>query len=537
MSRSQDSLPVDKRIELVLIREFFEKSRGNPYGIAVTGVLSYLILVDSGVPEFSLRIWLVLILLSALAMLLFELWVGKNGLSAENASARLRVRFVLGGIAGALVGASSLLLPADATTTAFALVFIILSSVVAIGYMAYSTAYRYCLAVHLLCFVPYTLACFHRYSNNGPTFFLLMGLTSVFWQCIMVWKSLQVSRATVGEIEARVRLHDEMNERRQTEILIREREEDSTRIASMLRLMCDNVPDMIWAKDLENRYVFANRALCEKLLNAVDTDEPVGKTYEYFLRREQARNPDDPDWHTYGPFSEDVDRHALSRSEATSFEESGMVRGKFVYLEVQQSRFVNTAGEVIGTVGCARDITGRKAAESLVEHLAHHDALTDLPNRVLLADRLRQALAQARRDRGKLGVLFIDLDRLKPVNDSLGHAVGDLLLKEVADRLRRSLSRESDTVSRLGGDEFVVLLQRLNTPQDAALIAERILFSISQPFHVLQHVISISASIGIAIFPADGDEGSTLLKNADVAMYSAKHAGRNAYRFYDPLAA
>ena len=227
-----------------------------------------------------------------------------------------------------------------------------------------------------------------------------------------------------------------------------------------------------------------------------------------------------------------MDRHTLSREEPTIFEESGNVRGSFVFLDVHQAGFVSTRGEVIGTVGCARDITERKASEAFVQHLAHHDALTDLPNRALLNERLRQALAQVRRDRTKLAVLFIDLDRLKPVNDTLGHDVGDLLLMEVAARLRSVMTRRVDTVARLGGDEFVILLPRINKELDAEAACERVLGALCQPFSVEQHAIQISASIGIAFAPQHGLEAEQMLKSADAAMYCAKRAGGNGYRIF-----
>ena len=159
--------------------------------------------------------------------------------------------------------------------------------------------------------------------------------------------------------------------------------------------------------------------------------------------------------------------------------------------------------------------------------------MTDLPNRLLLNDRMHQALAQAGRDRGKAAVLFIDLDRLKPVNDALGHDVGDLLLKEVARRLLAVVMRRADTVSRLGGDEFVVLLQRINHEQDAEVIARKIIEALDAPFVIADHDIRISASVGIAIFPSDGEEVSQLLKHADLAMYAAKHEGGDGFRLFD----
>ncbi|HOG03979.1 MAG TPA: GGDEF domain-containing protein, partial [Accumulibacter sp.] len=170
--------------------------------------------------------------------------------------------------------------------------------------------------------------------------------------------------------------------------------------------------------------------------------------------------------------------------------------------------------------------------EERVQHLAHHDQLTDLPNRVLFSDRLFQAIAQARRDRGTLALMFLDLDRFKPVNDSLGHDIGDLLLREVALRLQACAPRSSDTVSRLGGDEFVILLAQIDKAMDAVVVAGKVLAALGRPFRIGPHQIEISASIGIAVYPQHGDDVHELLKNADTAMYHAKKAGRNCYRFF-----
>lgn len=183
-------------------------------------------------------------------------------------------------------------------------------------------------------------------------------------------------------------------------------------------------------------------------------------------------------------------------------------------------------------VGTMLDITARKAIERKTEHLAHHDALTDLPNRTLLTDRLNQALAQVRRQDTMLALMFIDLDKFKPVNDLLGHDIGDLLLKDVANRLLSCVKRESDTVSRIGGDEFVVLLSRIENETDVERIAQKILDAVSQPFNINKHCIHISSSIGIAIYPQHGTNVISLMKNADDAMYQAKNSGRNCFTYF-----
>jgi diguanylate cyclase (GGDEF)-like protein len=182
--------------------------------------------------------------------------------------------------------------------------------------------------------------------------------------------------------------------------------------------------------------------------------------------------------------------------------------------------------------GLITDITERKEAEERIHHMAQYDQLTDLPNRALLSDRLQQALSIAKRKQSRLALLFLDLDKFKPINDSLGHAIGDLLLKKAAIRMQHCM-RESDTIARIGGDEFVVLIPNIETDEDAQLVAEKIRAALEQPFEIEGYVLNISTSIGIAIYPEQGEDEIELAKNADVAMYYAKQSGRNAIRRYD----
>lgn len=165
--------------------------------------------------------------------------------------------------------------------------------------------------------------------------------------------------------------------------------------------------------------------------------------------------------------------------------------------------------------------------------LALYDMLTDLPNRKLFTDRLLHSLARARRDKNQLAVMFIDLDKFKPVNDKFGHTVGDLLLKEVAKRLQECV-RKSDTVARLGGDEFVVLIPTVEDKHGDLVVAEKILKTLATPFYIDGHALHISSSIGIAVYPADGEDEKSLLRNADIAMYHAKKSGRNNMKSFSP---
>jgi diguanylate cyclase (GGDEF)-like protein/PAS domain S-box-containing protein len=188
-------------------------------------------------------------------------------------------------------------------------------------------------------------------------------------------------------------------------------------------------------------------------------------------------------------------------------------------------------GQVTGAVMVFHDVSTTRALSLRMSHQAQHDSLTDLPNRILLHDRLTQAMAMAHRHSQKLAVIFLDVDRFKNVNDSLGHDVGDRLLILVAQRLLGCV-RSSDTVSRQGGDEFVILLPELTRGQDAAIRAEKILAALSAPYDIDKHSVHVTASLGIVIFPDDGKDAETLLKNADFAMYHAKDCGRSNYQFF-----
>jgi diguanylate cyclase (GGDEF)-like protein/PAS domain S-box-containing protein len=220
-------------------------------------------------------------------------------------------------------------------------------------------------------------------------------------------------------------------------------------------------------------------------------------------------------------------------------EEKGAVRGAEieVYRRDRTKKWVLMSlravihGNTVLNEGIVEDISDRKAAEKQVQFLAYYDALTELPNRTLLHDRLSQALASARRRKDKVALLFLDLDRFKDINDSMGHSAGDLLLREVAARLKR-WAREQDTVARLGGDEFLIVLTDVKDIPGAAVAAERLMDAMIAEFVVQGHLLRVSCSLGISIFPEHGADGETLIRNADAAMYSAKDYGRNNFQFF-----
>jgi diguanylate cyclase (GGDEF)-like protein/PAS domain S-box-containing protein len=202
-------------------------------------------------------------------------------------------------------------------------------------------------------------------------------------------------------------------------------------------------------------------------------------------------------------------------------------------IALSTSQIRDRNGEVIGLVGVATNITEKRQREERVQYEAYHDVLTSLPNRRLLIDRLTVALALAHRHAHSLAVMFIDLDRFKRINDTLGHPVGDKLLVEVASRLRL-IVRSGDTMARVGGDEFILLAPDIEDPADATRLAIKILESFEQPFDLGPHELFVTASIGVALHPADGTDAETLIKNADLAMYRAKDLGRKRFEFSSP---
>lgn len=460
-------------------------------------------------------------------------------------------------------------------------------------------------------------------------------------------------RDAQGRATRMVGIHTNITERKAAEQALQISEARTKNLANLLRLVSDNVPDLIWAKDLNKRFLFTNKAMCEQLLNATDTNEPIGKDDLFFAQRERSQHPDNPQWHTFGELCQDSDAITLQNGAASQFDEFGNVQGKFLFLDVRKAPFVNDQGEIIGMVGSARDVTAQKAADeklrlaslilensseamllcdanscileinpaftkltgyALAEVLgktpavlrsnkhpasfyesiwaqinqtghwqgeiwnqrkngeiyaewltintiyhsdgrvhryvalfsditerkkaeervwahANFDQLTQLPNRRMFYDRLAHDLKKAHRTGQKFALLFLDLDRFKEINDTLGHETGDALLVMAAQRISGCV-RESDTVARLGGDEFTIIVTDLDEPNCVERVAEAILHSLSQPFVLGNDIGYVSASIGITLYPEDANNLEELLKNADQAMYVAKNAGRNRFSYF-----
>jgi len=234
----------------------------------------------------------------------------------------------------------------------------------------------------------------------------------------------------------------------------------------------------------------------------------------------------------------DVEGHfnkALAGHPAAYQRHVQLKSGEQRWIEVKVVPRAAVQEQIPGCYSMAIDITEQKQAEERIQHVAHHDSLTGLPNRLLFNDRLGQAISVAKRDARKFALLYLDLDRFKPVNDTLGHNAGDQLLKGVAERIRKQV-RESDTVARVGGDEFTVILRNISSRQDVAAVAQKIIAAIAAPFTLgtPPQAVEIGTSIGIAIYPSDAQDHEILIKIADATMYSAKTRG-NCFRFFGNL--
>jgi diguanylate cyclase (GGDEF)-like protein/PAS domain S-box-containing protein len=311
-----------------------------------------------------------------------------------------------------------------------------------------------------------------------------------------------------------------------TNAVITARLEQSERLH---RYLVDHSPDIIYTVDQEGRFGYVNPTVASML--GYERNELVGHHYSAIVHEDDVERARFAfaERRTGERASRNVELRLKRRSGEAAPQLTVALSATGVYSDEPVSR----SRRFLGTYGVARDITERKRAEERISFQAYHDLLTELPNRILFLDRLGVALVSARRNRRLVGLLFIDLDRFKLVNDTLGHAAGDELLKGVAARLKGCL-RRSDTLARMGGDEFTILLPELTQPEDAALIAEKVIEELRRPIEVTAHEIRATASIGVALYPGDGEDPDTLIKHADIAMYHVKASGKNGYAFFAP---
>ena len=279
-----------------------------------------------------------------------------------------------------------------------------------------------------------------------------------------------------------------------------------------------NSNEAIVITDADNRIIAVNAAFSK--LTGYSRDEVIGADPKVLAAGKTERG-------TYEEMWRSIEASNGWAGELWDRRKSGEVYPKWLSISVVR----DASGKVINYIGNFVDISERKASEERVRHLAHFDALTDLPNRFSLQERLEQALGFARRNGMRLALMLLDLDHFKSINDTLGHHAGDQLLTQVAGRLTASV-RDSDLVARLGGDEFVIILPSIDVPADAAHAADKILKAIAEPYLIDGQVLRTSPSIGICLYPDDAGEGQDLLKKADVAMYHAKSRGRANYQFF-----
>jgi diguanylate cyclase (GGDEF)-like protein/PAS domain S-box-containing protein len=287
--------------------------------------------------------------------------------------------------------------------------------------------------------------------------------------------------------------------------------------AEKLRLFADNVPAMTVSYDENLHCRFANKAYAEFF--GFSVENILGKHLREIVGEEVFRKIE-------GHFVQVLQGHPVTFQRKRKRQ-----NGEPLYLETKLLPHIGERGDTLGCFAVATDISEHKLAEERIQHIAHHDGLTGLPNRLLFNDRLDQAISLAKRDSHQLALLYLDLDKFKAVNDTLGHLAGDELLQGVAMRIRREI-RASDTVARIGGDEFTVILSDIAGRENAETVARKILAALATPFQLgsQKQSVSIATSIGIALYPADARDADALVKAADSAMYSAKQAG-SSFRF------
>ncbi|GAB1533628.1 hypothetical protein YSY22_50510 [Brevibacillus formosus] len=370
----------------------------------------------------------------------------------------------------------------------------------------------------------------HRILNSGyhpKSFFKEM------WSCIrsgQVWRgeirncakdgsyywvdtTIVPFKNQAGEIYQYLSIRSDITARKQMEDELKRSEEK-------YRIIAENTSDIISIINLDGEFLYLSPSH-KRVWEHTVPDEEIHNLFEWIVE-------DDRDIFAYAI------QHAFSTRKEYMVEcRINTQRNDVIWTESKINPIMDEEGNVTRLLLITRDVTDRKQSEETIHHLAYHDALTDLPNRRMYVQQLSKEMMQAKRFQSSLAVLFLDLDRFKDVNDSFGHDVGDMLLIEASKRLQACL-KPGDVVARLGGDEFTIMQNQLQDRNEATALAEQIMYQLQRPFELEGHVFNVSCSIGIALYPQDGDNPEDLLKRADTALYTVKSRGKNGYDFFDP---
>lgn len=370
----------------------------------------------------------------------------------------------------------------------------------------------------------------HRILNSG---YHPKGFFKEMWSCIrsgQVWRGEIRNRAKddsyywvdttivpfknqAGEIYQYLSIRSDITARKQMEDELKRSEEK-------YRIIAENTSDIISIINLDGEFLYLSPSH-KRVWEHTVPDEEINNLFEWIVE-------DDRDIFAYAI------QHAFSTRKEYMVEcRINTQRNDVIWTESKINPIMDEEGNVTKLLLITRDVTDRKQSEETIHHLAYHDALTDLPNRRMYVQQLSKEMMQAKRFQSSLAVLFLDLDRFKDVNDSFGHDVGDMLLIEASKRLQACL-KPGDVVARLGGDEFTIMQNQLLDRNEATALAEQIMYQLQRPFELDGHVFNVSCSIGIALYPQDGDNPEDLLKRADTALYTVKSRGKNGYDFFDP---